>query len=127
MTQEEKAKAYDEAIEKLRNLHDNYDTVSTLIDIKDELEHIFPELRESEDEKTRKALISFLKSPFVNENITDEKVAPWLAWLEKQGQKSAWSKDDERIYQSIIDDTVQENLLYNEQINWLKSIKQRIS
>ena len=50
-----------------------------------------------------------------------------VAWLEKQGQKPAWSEEDERIYQSIIDDNAQENLLYNEQINWLISIKQRIS
>ena len=47
------------------------------------VEYIFPELKESED-GVRKALISFLKSPFVNENITDEKVTPWIAWLEKQ-------------------------------------------
>ena len=38
-------------------------------------EKYFPELAESEDEKIRKALISFLKSPFVNEYITDEKVS----------------------------------------------------
>ena len=51
-------------------------------------EFIFPELKESEDERIRKSLINFLKSPFVNENITDKKVAPWIAWLEKQGNKS---------------------------------------
>ena len=50
-------------------------------------EFIFPELAESEDEKIRKSLISFLKSPFVNENIADEKVDPWIAWLEKQGKR----------------------------------------
>ena len=47
-------------------------------------------------------------------------------WLEKQGQKPAWNEDDERVYQSIIDDNAQENLLYNEQINWLISLKKRI-
>lgn len=57
LTTEQKAKRYDEVIEKLRSLHDDYDTVSTLIDIKEELENIFPELKESEDEKIRKALI----------------------------------------------------------------------
>ena len=39
---------------------------------------------------------------------------------------SVWSEEDEKIYQSIIDDTVQENQLDDRQINWLKSIKQRI-
>lgn len=33
MTQEEKAKAYDEAIEKLRDFYRDYDTVSCLIDV----------------------------------------------------------------------------------------------
>ena len=52
-------------------------------------EFIFPELKEkeSEDEKIRKSLINFLKSPFVN--ITDKKVAPWIAWLEKQGENKS--------------------------------------
>ena len=39
---------------------------------------------ESEDERIRKEMISFLRSPFIKENLTDEKVAPWLAYLEKQ-------------------------------------------
>lgn len=51
----------------------------------EDMEYLFPELEENEDEKIRKSLINFLKSPFVNENITNEKVAPWIAWLEKQG------------------------------------------
>ena len=41
-------------------------------------------------------------------------------------EKSAWSKEDERIYQSIIDDTVQENQLDIKQIDWLKSLKGRV-
>lgn len=38
----------------------------------------------SEDERIRKELVNFLQSPFIKENLTDEKVAPWLAYLEKQ-------------------------------------------
>ena len=111
MTQEEKAKAYDEAIEKLRNLHDNYDTVSTLIDIKEELEHIFPELRESEDEKIRGTLLSVFKE--AAERIGDNR--EWdsgitymsvVAWLEKQGQKPAWTEEDSMIQNGIILDGV---------------------
>lgn len=37
----------------------------------------------------------------------------------------AWSEEDERIYQSIMDDTVQENQLNDEQTNWLRDIKYR--
>lgn len=50
----------------------------------EELESIFSELKESEDEGIRKELANFLQSPFIKENLTDEKVAPWLAYLEKQ-------------------------------------------
>lgn len=86
MTQKEKAKAYDKAIEKLRSLHDDYDTISTLIDVKEELEEIFPELKETEDEKIRKDIISFLQLPhpqFVGKREQEK----WIAWLEKQGEQ----------------------------------------
>ena len=39
---------------------------------------------ENDDERIRKELVNFLQSPFREENLTDEKVAPWLAYLEKQ-------------------------------------------
>jgi len=40
-------------------------------------------------------------------------------------EPAEWSKEDEKIYQSIIDDTVQENQLDEKQINWLRNIKYR--
>ena len=85
---EEKAKRYDEAIEKLRSLHDDYDTVSTLINIKEELENIIPELKESEDERIRAMLIdSFTRADMGGEiygkGVTYKQV---IAWLEKQGE-----------------------------------------
>lgn len=36
-----------------------------------------------------------------------------------------WSKEDEKIYQSIMDDTVQENQLNEKQTKWLRDIKYR--
>ena len=85
MTNEEKAKAYDKAVEigksKIKNNKDH-------VLYEDDIIEIFPELKESEDERIRKGLIDFLKSPFVNKNITDEKVTPWIAWLEKQGEQN---------------------------------------
>lgn len=50
---------------------------------KEALGVLIPELADSEDERTRKELVDFLHSPFIKENLTDEKVAPWLAYLEK--------------------------------------------
>ena len=49
---------------------------------------------ESEDERIRKELINFLRSPFIKENLTDEKVAPWLEWLEKQKEQKPAEKQD---------------------------------
>jgi hypothetical protein len=134
---EEKAKRYDEAIKKLRSLHDNYDTVSTLIDVKEELENIFPELAESEDEYILKGLISMCKT------LGKTK---WIAWLEKQGEQkpAAWSEEDLNMYDfairaiglckqyainnqingySKLPDIPQK---YEELLSWLKSLKDRI-
>lgn len=73
MTEKEKAKAYDEAIERAKKLYDN-----------EIAEEIFPELKESEDEKIRKEIISILRNAYwtSNRNRFNELVA----WLEKQGK-----------------------------------------
>jgi len=46
------------------------------------IEYIFPELKESEDERIMKELISFLEGFCANKNKDR-----WIAWLEKQGQE----------------------------------------
>ena len=84
---EEKAKAYDKALERakkewsnnLDNAYKNY---------RESLEIIFPELKESEDEKVRKSLFEYFKNR-KDDGDADE---TWygisydeiLAWLEKQ-------------------------------------------
>lgn len=75
MTDKEKAKAYDEAIERAKELYDN-----------EIAEEIFPELKESEDEKIRKEIISILRNAYwtSNRNRFNELVA----WLEKQNKNS---------------------------------------
>lgn len=82
MTTEEKAKAYEMALEAARKELGVDRKEWKIID--KVLKSIFPQLRESEDERIRKELVNFLQSPFINENLTDEKVAPWIAYLEKQ-------------------------------------------
>ena len=81
MTQEEKAKAYDEALKVLHK----YDGVNIMFSqsLKEEM---FPELKESEDERIRKFLINVFENndevpcgEFNNKEI--------IAWLEKQGDK----------------------------------------
>lgn len=82
MTTEEKARAYDEALERARIWQNHlYDTNDR--DYADELNYIFPDLKEPEDERIRKELIGFLRN-IPNSNYTCEEMA---LWLEKQGEQ----------------------------------------
>ena len=86
MTTEEKAKAYDEALKEAVIAHKDEDR-----HLKATLERIFPELKESDDERIRKALIRFHKSSIDIDGIKGEQI---LTWLEKQGGYSAmWKKN----------------------------------
>ena len=82
---EEKAKAYDEAIKRANEL--NYVSDKDSLQRKT-IEHIFPELAESEDEKIRKQIKAFIKSR--GSQITQSKTDAWIAWLEKQGSEPNW-------------------------------------
>ena len=92
---EEKAKAYDEAIERAKKWHNapNIDKIPTYGNRV--IEEIFPELRESEDERIKKELIQFIKNwkdynnigrphdfPTLTRNV--EQCDRYIAWLEKQ-------------------------------------------
>ena len=51
----------------------------------EDMEYIFPELKESEDVKIRKALIAILKSDFETDTtIYDISIGEIIDWLEKQ-------------------------------------------
>ena len=99
MTPEEKAKAYDKAIEKIREGIQPLQDGSKISGVtKDFLEEVFPELKESEDERIRKAIIDFLwkEKIFLQEvhhssvenNPKYRFVMKAIAWLEKQGEQS---------------------------------------
>lgn len=89
MTQEEKAKAYDEAVRKAKDIIEYYKTHDREYEASiEDLGTIFPELKESEDEKIRKGIKSILE--YYKES--GEVVCPYLfvsidealAWLDKQ-------------------------------------------
>lgn len=97
MTQKEKAKAYDNALEIARKINSG-EGVEAPPDWSI-CEVIFPELKESEDERIRKALIdgfTVMKESkncgktFSNHNIP---VTDILAWLEKQGEQKSVLRD----------------------------------
>jgi hypothetical protein len=84
---EEKAKAYDEAIKKAEVL---YKTAEPMSGCNVLLETVFPELKESEDERIRKALRERIIRYDPNNEILikEEGISQrqFIAWLEKQGE-----------------------------------------
>jgi len=108
------------------------------------LEILFPGLKESEDERIMKNLITFLDELFsLGKNTNFDKwsksdCAEWIAWLKKQcEQNPAWSEEDEANLQFAIDDfqfCVDNNqfpVVYNtekhkEVLASLKSLKNRL-
>lgn len=83
-------KLYKEALERAKELqHDNCWVTS-----------IFPELKESEDEKIRKDIIVYLQySMAFDKSFLDKKYnwsqkdcSKWIAWLEKQGEQKPTDK-----------------------------------
>ncbi len=87
LTIEQKAKAYDEVVNKLKGFMAQ--GVNPLI-TRDDVQDFFPELKESEDERIRKELIAFLKENLetgrADETWSMSGLERWIAWLEKQGQ-----------------------------------------
>ena len=76
LTIEQKAKAYDEAIERALKLkvQNPFDTVGQM------MEYVFPELAESEDENIRKEILDYI--------VKATGCKRWIDWIEKQGEKS---------------------------------------
>lgn len=129
---EEKAKRYDEAVERARKyMAKGYDVL---------MPEIFPELKESEDERIRKWLITQLelKSDVNNPHDLELMILKSIAWLEKQGEqkRAEWSKEDMDIINGIImdyegeiehlsDSAIDEQAkpIYQERINFLNRLK----
>lgn len=90
MTEKEKAKAYDEAIERAKKLYDNGIT-----------EEIFPELKEDDTERIRKNCIHFLELQKQHHAATFE-IEECIDWLETQGESGTFD-----IPQTPIKDAVE--------------------
>ena len=95
MTIEEKAKRYDEALEIAKK---NYVTAQDLCEgsnigiecFKNTLESIFPNLKESEDDRIRKELTEFIKKAsegFLDSTVQCKTFRKWNTWLEKKDKK----------------------------------------
>lgn len=99
LSTEEKAKRYDEAIEKAEKWRNapNVDKIPTFGNRI--IEDIFPELKESKKEwieKIRQELKSYLEHRKTEQISESDAVQQWITWLEKQdAQKPSWSEEDE--------------------------------
>jgi hypothetical protein len=128
MTTEQKARAYDEALDRASKLRaqNPFDTVSQM------MEYVFPELQESEDERIRKAIIDYFNLQEDNTTYSFISKKDIINWLEKQALKSECGKEDEHRVEDIIYflDTAKKHYAsiveLDACINWLKSIKERL-
>lgn len=99
MTTEEKARAYDKAIEKIKYVMEH--GVSPTLN-KEDLQDLFPELAESEDERIRKWLEETIEAmPENSIDFRDVRRIDVLHWLEKQGKQkpieTTWKPSEEQI------------------------------
>ena len=130
---EEKAKAYDEALVRANEMIKDMTNIGGVAKV-DDIQYIFPELKDSADERIRKELLDFCKNR-AEKYFNDPKyknISAWIAWLEKQGEKPAeWSENDNlklKVFIGIVNgldnfspETKQDLL------NWIKSLKERVS
>lgn len=97
MTTEEKAKAYDEALERAKEIKSkilsSHLSTESCKAVSEYINEIIPELRESEDERVRKGIVETIKQcpdTFLNSKNRDE----MLAYLEKQKEHKPASTED---------------------------------
>lgn len=83
MTIEEKAKAFDEALERARKML-NMILDNELIGFPDQIREIFPQLCENEDERIRKALVEYFAPPVSFTTVRGIPVQKVRDWLENQ-------------------------------------------
>lgn len=89
LTIEQKAKAYDEALERAKGVIEQNPLMEYL---KKGIEYIFPELKESEDERIRKELIEYLRTLPNHFSHNGSLITDWIAWLEKKGVQKPTDK-----------------------------------
>lgn len=95
MTQEEK-------LEESKRL---YETANA--DQKYVLKSLFPELKESEDERIKKEMLTFFKGFYDNQMVKAVDVEPWIAWLEKQGEQKSTADNFESVLKHIMEEAIE--------------------
>ena len=92
MTQEEMVEDF---LDRVQGLLDNAYKKGHIVIRVEDLENAFPELRERDDERIRKDMITWLKG-FIGEasgvGYTEDEIKERIAWLEKQGEQKPVDK-----------------------------------
>jgi hypothetical protein len=116
---------YKESLERAEKLYEQGT-------ITESLNYIFPELKDSEDERIRKTLIRFHKATIDIDGIKGSEI---VSWLEKVEPKSdVWTEKDKTILDGIIheieadkDEAPSYDLpTYDKYLNWLETLKKKI-
>lgn len=90
---EEKAKRYNEALEKAKTLKE----CSTNTEVVGYMDELFPELKESEDERVRKELLAVIDDLI----LPNEQHDRFVTWIEKQGKQTPEAVNKEKADNSI--------------------------
>ena len=121
-------KAYNKALEIAKSMIDDLRKGEDILAVSN-LESMFPELKESEDERIRKMIINHLTQE--RGSLSNDEAAEAISWLEKQGEKKhTWSEEDEEYMIDVIaflEDAreCRQNAL--DCIEWMKQLKERLS
>lgn len=124
---------YKEALEWMQSLYSDLHGVT-----KEEAEHYFPELKESDDEKIKRIIYSIIdKIGFhIHDIFTEEEFQcfdAWShAWLEKQKEKqSIWTDSDRTMAFTLLRDVDQITYISNEgkkeRMQWLNSLEDKFN
>ena len=115
-------KKYEDAIERCKKEFNFNNLAYSHEEIRERLERVFPELKESEDERIRNELMSLFQDGIdcVNHHYTGSDCRRWLSWLEKQGKKDSqvilptFTFDDILALQCCMKKVQKDEELYNQ-------------
>lgn len=137
MTTEQKAQAYDEAIEGIQEILSSGEDSIKMSRLQIRLQGIFPELKENKGEwieKIRQELKSYLEHREVKRISESDAILQWIAWIEKQGEQkpTEWSEEDEKMFMSlhnliyVVRDCDCDSMKKRELSDWFESLKDRV-
>ncbi len=121
---------YKEALERAKSY---YNDKNCMKHIKSILEYTFPELKESEDEEIRQAMINFFKSERIKDGIAvlhfGVNIEKMIAWLEKRCEPK-WSEEDSSMQLTLMRNIEQISFISkegkDERIMWLNKLDERL-